>query len=54
MNKAFEQVAFGLCVGELSDLVVSESGVHIIQRLAYLKWGAYYSEVGLVEVGVKR
>jgi len=32
MQKAFEDVAFGLAVGELSDIVSTDSGVHIIER----------------------
>lgn len=34
MQKAFEQAAFSLEVGEISDLVISDSGVHIIKRTA--------------------
>ena len=26
--------AFGLCVNQLSDIVISEAGVHILQRTA--------------------
>lgn len=33
MQKPFEDVAFGLRVGELSGIVETDSGVHIIQRL---------------------
>jgi NIMA-interacting peptidyl-prolyl cis-trans isomerase 1 len=34
MQKPFEEVAFGLQVGELSDVVDTESGCHIILRTA--------------------
>ena len=34
MQKAFEDVSFGLNVGELSGLVDSDSGIHIILRIA--------------------
>ena len=33
MQKAFEDVGFNLKVGELSEPVVSDSGVHIILRI---------------------
>lgn len=33
MQKAFEDVAFSLDVGEISGFVQTDSGVHIIQRL---------------------
>jgi len=34
MQKPFEEAAFGLDVGELSQPVWTDSGVHIIKRLA--------------------
>ena len=34
MQKAFEDVAFGLDVGELSEPFASDSGVHIVKRTA--------------------
>jgi len=33
MQKAFEDAAFGLEVGEMSGMVDSDSGVHIILRV---------------------
>ena len=34
MQKAFEDSAFGLNVGELSEIIHTESGSHIILRTA--------------------
>ncbi|GAM17612.1 hypothetical protein SAMD00019534_007870 [Acytostelium subglobosum LB1] len=34
MQKPFEDVSFGLEVGQLSDIVSTDSGVHIIERMA--------------------
>jgi len=33
-SKQFDAVAFNLKVGQVSDVVAADSGVHIIQRLA--------------------
>jgi peptidyl-prolyl cis-trans isomerase NIMA-interacting 1 len=32
MQKSFEDAAYGLDVGEMSDVVESDSGVHLILR----------------------
>lgn len=32
MQPAFEQAAFGLNVGEYSDIIETDSGIHIVQR----------------------
>ncbi len=34
MQKEFEEVAFGLAINELSQPVLTESGVHLILRIA--------------------
>jgi NIMA-interacting peptidyl-prolyl cis-trans isomerase 1 len=34
MQPAFEQAAFGLDVGQMSDIVETDSGVHLILRTA--------------------
>lgn len=33
MQKPFEETSFALAVGELSDIVTTDSGVHIIYRM---------------------
>lgn len=33
MQKPFEDAAFGLKVGELSGIIETESGLHLIERL---------------------
>lgn len=37
MQPAFEQAAFALNVGEISDIVETDSGVHLIQRTGWVK-----------------
>ncbi|KAK1223768.1 peptidyl-prolyl cis-trans isomerase Pin1 [Marasmius sp. AFHP31] len=32
MQKAFEDAAFGLDIGEMSDVIISDSGVHLVLR----------------------
>jgi len=34
MQKPFEEAAFALQVGEFSDIISTDSGVHIIMRTA--------------------
>ncbi len=34
MQPSFEEAAFGLNVGEISDIIESDSGIHLIQRTA--------------------
>ena len=34
MQKSFEDASFALNVGELSDIVDSDSGIHVIVRVA--------------------
>jgi NIMA-interacting peptidyl-prolyl cis-trans isomerase 1 len=34
MQKAFEEASFALKVGEMSGLVFTDSGVHLIKRTA--------------------
>lgn len=34
MQRPFEDAAFGLSVGEMSDIVETDSGVHLILRTA--------------------
>lgn len=33
MQKPFEEVAFGLKIGEISDITETDSGLHLIERL---------------------
>lgn len=34
MQKPFEEATYGLKVGEMSDIISTDSGVHIIHRTA--------------------
>lgn len=33
MQKPFEEAAFGLKIGQLSDIIETDSGLHIIERI---------------------
>lgn len=39
MQREFEEAAFQLKKGEVSGIVETASGVHLIQRFALLPWG---------------
>ena len=41
MQKAFEQAAFALKKGEISGVVDTDSGVHLIERYVHLEQAEY-------------